>query len=79
MLGLLKRNKSTLIERVAEPKLSLPSVAKKPQTERQNDSAIIIKHHESTHPSIGLTPALAASILLDAERGVLYSDRKSVV
>ena len=72
MLGLLKRNKSTLIERVAEPKLSLPSVAKTPQTERQNDSAIIIKHHESNHPSIGLTPARAASILLDAERGVLY-------
>lgn len=71
MLGLLKRNKSKLIERV-EPKFSLPSFDKTPQTERQNDSAIIIKRHESTHPSIGLTPTQAASILLEAERGVLY-------
>ena len=72
MLGLLKRNKSTLIERAIEPHFNLPSVAKTPQTERQDDNAIIIKRHESTHPSVGLTPACAASILLEAERGVLY-------
>ena len=42
-----------------------------PQTESDDSRVSQLRRHYSDHPVSGLTPARAAEILVDAERGLL--------